>query len=54
MAAIDNPCYQCKNRKIGCHAVCESHIAWQEKKELARKQRAESKVVLYYHRKGMF
>ena len=39
-----NPCKDCEKRFIGCHAVCESYIAWQalneELKEARRKERA--------------
>ena len=23
--AVTNPCYQCKERKVGCHSTCEKY-----------------------------
>lgn len=32
-------CYQCPDREIGCHSVCERYAAYREEVEKARKQR---------------
>ena len=37
------PCKDCKDRKVGCHAVCQKYISWQnERKELQKKQQKEN------------
>lgn len=27
-----SPCYQCKDRKAGCHGSCPLYLAWSEKR----------------------
>lgn len=35
---ISDPCYECKDRAIGCHSKCEKYIEWAEKrKEVSKK-----------------
>lgn len=24
------PCYLCKDRELGCHAICQKYIDWQD------------------------
>ena len=43
-----NPCYNCKNRRTGCHSVCLEYINWkQEWEEKKQKERAERTYVDY-------
>ena len=36
------PCYQCKDRKVGCHGTCQKYIdfqkKWKENRSRARKK----------------
>lgn len=54
MAMIDNPCFDCTTRKVGCHITCTKHIIWQKAKEENKKLIARAKGVPYYKKKGMF
>ena len=33
MHQIDDPCYKCKKRKVGCHSKCTEYIEWKEKRK---------------------
>lgn len=54
MAMIDNPCFDCPTRKVGCHIKCIKHIIWQKAREENKKLVARTKGVPYYKKKGMF
>ena len=28
--ANSNPCYQCTERKMGCHTDCEKYLSWKD------------------------
>lgn len=30
MAKIDDPCYECDKRKVGCHSTCEPYLKWSD------------------------
>lgn len=30
---VDNACYGCTERFVGCHANCEKYIAWNEERQ---------------------
>ena len=36
-------CYGCPDRKIGCHAKCESYLAWKEEhnKQLEKEHKSK-------------
>ena len=40
---MNNPCFKCPDRKLGCHASCEKYQAWsieeQDRKNLIYKNR---------------
>lgn len=42
---MKNPCYQCSERRVGCHANCERHAEWraahkkEKDREYAEKER---------------
>ena len=33
MRKIDDPCYRCQKRKLGCHSECEDYEKWKLKKK---------------------
>lgn len=39
---IKNNCYNCKDRKIGCHSECVSYRRYKEKLEDARLKREQA------------
>lgn len=42
MKLSDSPCMNCRNRRQGCHQLCESYIDWKKKqKELKEKAKPE-------------
>lgn len=41
---VDNPCYKCKDRKVGCHATCERYSEFREKlEEFNKRKRREAR-----------
>lgn len=46
--AGDNPCYQCAEREVGCHSVCEKSLSWQKKNEERKKQKADDDIYTGY------
>lgn len=41
-----NPCKDCHDRYVGCHASCGAYLAWAEqRREINQKMIAENKVI---------
>ena len=38
---MNNPCRDCPDRVIGCHAKCERHAAWKVEHEKAKEKHQE-------------
>lgn len=48
------PCFQCKDRHIGCHGTCSKYIAFSRSRDEARNARLhEIDVESYYRRKHL-
>lgn len=45
--AVTNPCYGCKERRVGCHSDCTGYKAWCE----AEQRRKDAEVVASYNDK---
>lgn len=39
----ETPCKNCKDRKVGCHAVCENYIEWRKMIDEINVKRFEQK-----------
>ena len=53
---MQTPCYQCKKRCAGCHAVCGEYRAWKEQREifLARMNAQKAKEVdMWLYQRGL-
>lgn len=37
---MKSPCYGCLNRKVGCHAICDTYIEFDKKNKAESKRRA--------------
>ena len=37
---MKSPCYRCLNRKVDCHAICDTYIAFDKKNKAESKRRA--------------
>lgn len=33
----NNPCYECEDRAVGCHATCEKYINWRKEYDKLKK-----------------
>jgi hypothetical protein len=44
-----NPCHNCTERKVGCHADCEDYLDWKynlnEKNDNARKKKKAERIL---------
>ena len=47
MAVGENPCRHCTDRQVGCHAVCERYLNW-EQEHKADKERIRSEKHIEY------
>lgn len=41
-------CYNCQDRKVGCHATCEKYREEVEQNEKTKKSIRDSKRLMYY------
>lgn len=37
------PCFECPNREVGCHSVCEIYVDWNKQREEVRNRIYEEK-----------
>lgn len=55
---MNNPCFNCTARAIGCHGKCEKHRAWldteKERKAKEKRARDESAEMAQYVRASIF
>lgn len=47
-------CVDCKERKVGCHSICEYYIEWKKEhdkqQKLIKRKERESKAWVYFRR----
>lgn len=41
---MNNPCYQCEKRRVGCHTDCEEYGAFKAQREEGRKKAYANKM----------
>ena len=47
MAAGENPCRECTERQVGCHAVCERYLNWEQAHKAEKERIRKLKEVDY-------
>lgn len=47
MTNAKSPCYNCQNRKIGCHGKCQSYLEYQAKNNAINIKRMEEHEKTY-------
>jgi hypothetical protein len=40
---MKNPCYDCQDREVGCHARCEKYIAWADERNRQNEEKMKEK-----------
>ena len=48
MKLSDSPCMNCRNRRQGCHQLCESFIAWKKRREEERAEARQERLMIDY------
>lgn len=53
----DCPCYNCEDRKSGCHADCKKYLEWRanldENRKMIRKEKQANKIYNEFHFNAM-
>lgn len=45
MRQIDDPCYKCRKRKVGCHSRCRDYKEWKDERKEESDNIRKEKVI---------